>query len=382
MIIGIDPGTTVAWAALDLEGRPLLVSSQRNGSASNLIAALSKKGRALIVGTDKAKCPSLVQEVATKLGGVVVTPPQDLKVEEKREMVRVQTANAHERDALASAQFAFKKMQPLLGRIRSGVERTGKQALFEDVAEIVIKEGVSIHAALAILEPEKEPVKEEAAQEQERDGDVVQLFKLLRHARKDNAQLAKRNAWLENRQRALERKVSSLEKRMEGLVKPKAPKELVRLKQKQINALSQKSAQIKSAQEKAQEQARELEKALLSPALVALPRLSHLGWDEVVKQKAALSDAVVFVDDPNKMSQKAVGFLQENGIELIVTPRLPTARAQEQLPFAFVKAKGVKTLARVALAKKQWLEKERKSKRVLSQIVSEYQRERAMSRRA
>lgn len=383
MIVGIDPGTTVGWAVIGFDGRVMSVGSRRGLSSDELVAQLVKSGRVFVVGSDKAKGPSLVQEVAARFAAKVILPSQDLRVEEKREVTsELEFSNAHEMDALASAMFAWKKLQPLLSKVQFAVDRAGKSELFDRVAEIVIKDEVSIHAALAAVSPIPETYEEEIVEEKKRDLDIAKLYRLLSQARKDNQILKRRSDVLEKRVSDLKRKYGELEKRAAGLVRPKKKKEVVRLKEKQMLSLSKKLELSSKKREKLSAQREQLEKLLLEGKFVALPRLSHLGWDEVSRHKKHLARSVVFVEDPNKMSDRAVSLLQDKGVAVVVAERLPSPRAQSTLPFAFVKAEKTRKLAKVVLVDRKWLDKKRQEKRILNQIVAEYQKRRTSAWRA
>lgn len=383
MIVGVDPGTTVGWAVLDFEGNVINVGSTRGLSSDELVAKLVETGRVFVVGSDKAKVPSLVQEVAARFGARAILPSQDLRVEEKREMTgELSFSNAHERDALASAVFAWKRLHPLLLKIRSALEREDKGELFESVAEIVVKDEISIRAALAVLSPVERTVEMPVENEVERDEDIARLYRLLSQARKDNQVLKKKNEVFERDAAKLKRKLAALEKYAAGLVKPKKKKEVVRLKEKQVVSLSRKLDRAAKKKQKVSAERELLESLLLDNRFVALPRLSHLGWEEVSRHKKSLERSVVFVEDPNRMSDKAVSFLRNKGVAVVVADRLPGPRAQAVLPFAFVKAERVKKLQKVVFVERVWLDKQRKEKKVLSRIVAEYQKRRSSAWRA
>jgi len=57
LIAGIDPGTTVGYAFLDINGKPIKTGSSRELTFDTLIAKTTKLGRVVVVGTDKAKAP-------------------------------------------------------------------------------------------------------------------------------------------------------------------------------------------------------------------------------------------------------------------------------------------------------------------------------------
>ena len=86
LIVGIDPGTTTGYAVLDIDGKLLHLNSSKQLDLNQLISQTINLGKAVLVGTDKAKVPNLVGTFATKLGAKIVNPDEDLKVEEKRRM--------------------------------------------------------------------------------------------------------------------------------------------------------------------------------------------------------------------------------------------------------------------------------------------------------
>lgn len=378
LIAGVDPGTTVGWALLDLTGKVVASGSQKELDLDALIALFTKHGRVILVGSDKAKLPSFVQDSATKLGAEVVCPAQDLRVEEKREMTEAIAWNSsHEMDALASAFVAFRKVQPLLRKIHSFLDREKKLSMFEDVAEIVLKEEISIHAALVILTPKEIVHVEESKEEQKRDEDVAKLYSLLTQARKDNALLLKKNREFEQRSEDILAKFEALKERAAQLVKPKAPETIVREKESRIQSLSQRFENVLSQVKSLKQQISQLENALLLlDDFAVLPRLKRLGWEDVSKFRIREGD-VLFVDDPNQVSDKAVEHLYSKGIQLIICKKPAGEKLKARLPFACIQSIYSKEFERVVLVKKAWLENIRKERFVLAKIIQEYKKERS-----
>jgi hypothetical protein len=378
LIAGIDPGTTVGWALLDLAGKVVAFGSRKELDLDSLISIFTKHGRIILVGSDKAKLPSFVQEAATKLGAKVVSPSQDLRVDEKREMTEdIKWNNAHEMDALASSFVAFRKVHPLLKKINSFLLREQKLGLFEDVVEIVLKEEISIHSAMIILTPKEVVHIEENKEEQKRDEDVSRLYSLLTQVRKDNALLLKKNRELERRSEEIAIKYEQLEAHAAQLVKPKAPEVIVKEKESRIQSLSQKLensvAQIKVLREQIEQLQSTL---LLLDDFIALPRLKRLGWEDVSKLKIKEGD-ILFVDDPNQVSDKAVDFLHSKNVQLIICKKPAGEKLKARLPFACVQAFDAREFEHVVLVKKSWLENVRKERYVLAKIIQEYKKERS-----
>ncbi len=378
LIAGIDPGTTVGWAVLDLNGNAVAAGSQKEFSIDALVAKFTKLGRVILVGSDKAKIPSFAQHVATKLGAKIVGPQQDLRVDEKRSMVgSLDFNNSHEMDALASSFAAYKKFQPLLNKIRSFLLREDSAHLFESVAELVIKEEISIRAALSILTPQAEII-EEKTEEQKRDGDIVRLYSALSRARKDIALLLSKNQELARKLMSAEQRVSALKERASVLVKPKTPAEIAKIKESQIASLTQRLKNSLKSQEEMKLASAALEREVIRQEFVALLRLKRLGWDEVLQNKDVIYEgAVIFVDDANQMSERAIDWLHGKGVQLIVCSKLPGERARASLPFACVQAYEYKQFNRIVLVRKSWLERVRADRLVLSKLVDEYKKERS-----
>ena len=114
IIIGIDPGTTSAFAVLDLERNVLAVKSRRNYSFDGLLKEASSYGIPFIVAGDKKETPGFVKEFSQKTGAIVFAPKYDTKKEEKKYLVKKfdfekSASNVHETDALASALFAYEE---------------------------------------------------------------------------------------------------------------------------------------------------------------------------------------------------------------------------------------------------------------------------------
>ena len=57
LIVGIDPGTTLGYAAIDFEGNLVKVWSEKNLDMGSLISKLIRLGRPLIVAGDKEYNP-------------------------------------------------------------------------------------------------------------------------------------------------------------------------------------------------------------------------------------------------------------------------------------------------------------------------------------
>jgi predicted RNase H-like nuclease (RuvC/YqgF family) len=125
LIVGIDPGTTTAIAALDLDGNLLHLKSSRQMKMSDVIEALYKVGKPLIIASDVQEMPYSVEKIRRSFSAIAYSPKQDMSVDAKVELTApFQYSNDHERDALSAALEAYRqyrnKFQNLVKRVPPG----------------------------------------------------------------------------------------------------------------------------------------------------------------------------------------------------------------------------------------------------------------------
>ncbi|MCD6323659.1 MAG: DUF460 domain-containing protein [Desulfurococcales archaeon] len=167
LIVGFDPGTKVGIALIDLDGKPVLITSGKNLDRGSIATLISKEGIPAIVATDKSPVPDMVKKLASMLNAQVYVPPRSLSTAEKELIVAdfmakhgVQVRNTHERDALSAAIKAFRIYEEKLRKLASKVKEMGLPAaglqhykarllsdeplssIIEDIINDAVKEGV------------------------------------------------------------------------------------------------------------------------------------------------------------------------------------------------------------------------------------------------
>lgn len=148
LILGIDPGTTKAYAAVNIKGNIVKVRSSKSLTASRIVSEAVKLGNVVVVATDKKKSPSFVKKIAIKLGARLIKPKQDLKVKQKlRLRKKYRISKKHSGDALSAALYAYKELRPLLRKINLFVKNNEGQNILERLEVSVIKNKVSIKKA-------------------------------------------------------------------------------------------------------------------------------------------------------------------------------------------------------------------------------------------
>jgi predicted RNase H-like nuclease (RuvC/YqgF family) len=135
LIIGIDPGTTIGIAALNLDGELVRIHSSRQMGMSDVIEFLYMLGKPLIIATDVSPMPFSVEKIRRAFQAVAYIPRQDISVNTKYELAgKYGYGNDHERDALTAAIEAFRywnhKWAGIIRRIPPGVNLEDVKAGF------------------------------------------------------------------------------------------------------------------------------------------------------------------------------------------------------------------------------------------------------------
>jgi len=376
MIVGVDPGTTVGWACLSLRGKVLFVGSKRNFDQDSLLSNIMGFGRAIVVGCDKAKTPFLAHSIAAKFGAKIVSPKYDLLIDEKRELTKdFATNDAHEFDALASAIFAYKKILPLIRRVDKVLEKENKTHLFEKVVEIVLKEGMSIRAALVLCDHNPVQIEIEKIKEEERDVDLIRLFSSLSRERRSFIQVKEQNTRLENDLRKLKNEIELLRARQSELVRPKSKELRLSEKDSRIQSFADKFEHARKELELAKKNISFLERVLLKKGIVAIPRMDKLSWQESVKVKTFVDDSV-FIESVDSLSDNAVKVLSETGVRIVLCSKLPSEKLRKDLPFVFREQDGTK-IGNIFLVNVSVLEKIRKERDALLKVIDDFKKERS-----
>lgn len=162
LIVGIDPGTTTAFCALDLNGKLVAIESSKKINGEKLLKRIFEIGEPIIFSCDVNPCPSFIQEITSKIRVKIIIPEENLRIFQKHEIVKESKIgafkNIHERDALASAFFAFKYYQPLFEKIEKMMTNESKEKIDRVKRRIVFGEAKSIKHAIEMEKEEKEEI--------------------------------------------------------------------------------------------------------------------------------------------------------------------------------------------------------------------------------
>lgn len=297
IIIGIDPGTTVGVAVLDVQGTVIAVESRKAWSFEDVVEWVRGKGSVLAVGTDKAKVPGFVRDVAAAFSARVLSPKSDLTVAEKRVEWK---GNSHECDALASAMFAWKRLKGLISRVLSFSlpypEKSGQ------ILDLVVKHGMSKKGALEFLEePEEAERLVTCTSRPPAPREIVRLYNQLASARKD---VRVKEAELRNLKKRLESvkgENASLRKQLAVLQSHSARKRREEFQNRRFQELEKKKRGLESSLRASGRLLWELGR-LLEKDYVFVPKLESLVSD--------VEADVYFVARPESFSTRSLKFFR------------------------------------------------------------------------
>ncbi|MFB6159351.1 MAG: DUF460 domain-containing protein [Candidatus Nanohalobium sp.] len=225
LIVGIDPGSTSAVAAVDLNGEIQLLESGKNFPPRKIIQRTVKVGKPVVVTSDKGKTPSKVEKIANSVGARLYEPETDLSTERKKELGK--GANSHELDAVASAVNAHRQLQRDIQKIRKYDDRMEKP--LEEIARKIFKD---------------RPLEENDEEDTEHEQTVPNGEKTEKPGKNDGKQRIQR----------MQRKIENLEKQVEDLKTEKEDKE------DRVRKLENRLEKIKEEERKEVVENREIKK--------------------------------------------------------------------------------------------------------------------------
>ncbi|MBW2989564.1 DUF460 domain-containing protein [Candidatus Woesearchaeota archaeon] len=347
LIVGIDPGTTLGYAMIDLQKNLVSIGSEKNLDIGALISLLIGLGRPLVIAGDKQNSPNLINKLAVKLGARAISPDYDLKVDEKRAIAGPFSAgNQHEIDALASALFAFRKISPTLKKIRIFVEHYKKEELSDNLICFVVGKGLSIRCALDIMENKEDEnsriIKNVVEEKKLTENDFLKLYQHSRAAKKDILLLKKQNNRLNEEIISLKKDYGCVLRKISKTKIDKKVSDLLDFREKRARFLEMK---LKQKQEEISLMQGEI--TLLTYLLsninssILLKKLDNLGSIEFKKKEGILNICagdILLVKDPDIISRKTIEELREK-VDIIFYKKRVSKKLESSLPFAFIDAK-------------------------------------------
>ena len=386
LIIGIDPGTTAAYALLDINENVVKISSSKELNLSAMISEVTFSGFPILVGTDKKNIPNFVNEFATKIGARIINPAEDLLVDEKKKIIHerdkdLYCENDHERDALASALFAYKKVRQLIAKIKHNLSEIDKNELLEDVCKLVIlQEGLPIKVAVDILlKPDDEDVAliRKEIESNKLSKNEIKLYENMKLFEAENELLRNfvRKLRLENQQQKKE--FDYILSKIKQQVADK--KQVVQLQQKENvivqkeNLLRQKDDAMKSL---AEENKRLLSFIKKAEHYKIIKKLNDLSRDyDIKKNQIELKEKhILFVGDGSVYSEK--NYKEINQLVKIIITRNPNRLMKEFFLVVSPDNLQMQDFGEFMLVERKELDKNVDKKELLAKVIGEYKQSR------
>ncbi|MBL7100481.1 MAG: DUF460 domain-containing protein [Nanoarchaeota archaeon] len=364
LIIGIDPGTTLAYAILDLDGNVMKINSSKQLDINSLTANIFHIGKPLIVATDVSLVPKFIEKFASQTGSKVISPRQDLKVFQKKELTKkYDFTNNHERDALVAAILAFKKIRSLLRKINLHTKRYHKEDLKKDITQLVFSKNISISDAITNLE--KKEVKPKVKKPRIRTEPIKVKFDEIKYLRGRNEKLKSKIKYLESKLKNLKFNL--------GKISDRKVKDLIGFREKKINFLNKEIKEHKIKTERLNKKASLLNDLFLDiDKFLVIPRFKNLSFDEIDGKKLK---ETIFVEDPSIFSEKTLNFLKGKVNVLIHSKPINRSILNK---FTFINVKNLEVIFedKFVLVDKSKFEEEKNKFDILGMVVKEYKEER------
>jgi predicted RNase H-like nuclease (RuvC/YqgF family) len=385
LIVGIDPGTTLAYALLDFEGHVIDVDSSKELNLNSLVSLVFSKGSPVIVSTDKQKLPDFVNKFSIKVGARAICPIKDMLVSDKRLLIKEhKVKNSHEADALASAIFSFKQIQPHLLKLNDFIEQNNKKPIEYELKKLVLSQGnISFKTAAQLLE---EPLEKEASvikkaveEKKYSQDDFLTLHEEHKSLKRANSLLKQQNNNLKNQIEMFSRKSRNQENRHNSdtrILKNITFKEerifnlteFIHGKEREISKLKSELAN-----------AYEFLSSIGEYAVVK--KIRSFGWEEFNATNKFIkvhSGDILLVEEPSTFSYRTLEYLRTL-VSLIITKKPVPNIVRDELKADFILSKDITIIdgTYFALVLKKDLEKHQQSKEIFYKVVDEYKRLRA-----
>jgi predicted RNase H-like nuclease (RuvC/YqgF family) len=337
-ILGIDPGTTAAYCLLRFNGTIRALRSKKGLTRADIIREVYDKGIPAIIASDVPQPPHLIEKIASTVNAPIFTPQRPIAVSDKQELAReygtdTKIRNAHERDALTAAVYAYKSLLPKFQQIDKKI-RDEQLLIDRNYLKALVIKGSSINEALAKIESEElepidsvpeRPVVEEEILTQERydslklkteqlesenkilEEKIEDLQRFVEYLKFRESELSesleivtRENHWKIKRDRELEKAKSTLKK---------AQRETTSLR-KQVETLDKRLERLKGV--------KRLEMRGDMLAVKVIPQFTRESIEEFMKKVGLKSGDVVLFEDASGGGPQTAGILIDREIRAVV----------------------------------------------------------------
>ena len=344
ILVGIDPGTTVGIAILDLNGKPLEVLSQRQISKGEIIQAITEYGIPVVFCSDVSPIPQLVSKLAATFESEILSPNTLLSKLDKRELakeVNFRVNNNHESDALAAAVNGYKQIRSRFNNLNT----EGLKRIEIDLSKALVLKGLnSVDARTAVLNMRRKP--ERKVLEREPEGPSQQLLNrvdnLLKFMAESEFTVANLRAHLSKLESDIEREriqkdrlIRELKKSRDRNIRDALAKELVANKSRELSSIRKELSMSNVQNKKLEKKVKSLQEALWiglqegAYPLKVLDVFSGSGIDEIYAQRVSEGDLILVLDGSGGGPRTALKLVERRPRIIFVRDKMFTPEALE-----------------------------------------------------
>lgn len=383
-IVGLDPGTTTAYALIDLNARIIETFSAKNQALGDIISQIIAVCQPVITATDKGKLPSFVEEFSRKLGTRLVIPEEDLLREDKRKIVQEYfpdgspAKNDHEEDSLASALFAYRKYYSKINKIKQFISENDLGYKEEEFVKMALLEEINFNQLKNLLikpSEENKIIQKVVVDQKITKTDFLRIYQQLSKNKEEKA-------ILEDKVNLLRKELSALKKENQALGKKeldfdKKVGQMLFFKESRIKAQGQEISSLRNQISLLNNKLSEADKLIGASSrkdTVLLKKLTDLSQEEWNKKKEILGvqeNNLLLVKNPNIYSESVVKFLRDR-LVILFSSEKPGRIVRENFAFVQVSGSDIKMeTEHFAMVSKSLLE-QKAEKDLLDRIVSEH----------
>lgn len=345
-IIGLDPGTTASYVVLGLDGQVIKSAAAKDLPLSAIISHVIDVGQPLIVSTDKARVPSLVEEFSRKVGAEIVHPEQDLTREEKRQLLQAHNyyyKSHHQQDSLAAALFAYKRYRPRIEKINryltgDNQHNSPQHNLHgheQEFTKIALKEGLHfslIKELLTSTGTEQAIIRSVVQENRITRKDFLALYQSWARLKQDNEALERELGELQTIIAQLQQQQTITKTRTGNL--PQKIKTLFQFKENRLHQLQRQIRQQQGITAQLRQGQEQLYRFITAaPHGQLIKKLNTLSQAEFERKKSILGireGDVLFVYNTSVYSSRVLEALQNKNI-LLLSPRKVSSPVRQAL---------------------------------------------------
>ncbi len=318
----------------------------------------------------------MIEKFAAQFGIKTISPEEDLSSDAKRDYIKkLDLKDNHQKDAAASAFFAYSQIKPLIDKIKNYAEKNNKQKIFEKIVELVVKNEINIAMAVDLIEmpdAETSAAVKKAIEKKEFSKEFNIVYERMKIAEAENKQLKEYLENLENQIEQKEKIIAGLESR---LIKPveKKIKEKLDFKEQKIISYSSKIKEKKDEVNYLKNKIKELNNFISNAeGKILVKKIDNLAWNEfTAKSFLKIKEGdFVLVNDVSNVSEKTLSNLK--GCTLILR------KPKELSGFVSLNASDLDLFEtdNYAFAERKQIEKAIAKKNILKKVVEEYKEKR------